>query len=79
MIGLVCGFLSRNFQFFITPHLMVAFKIKYWKKLRILTEQGGGGVKASPELSYVKKFISKVQSISLIETGVCEACLNFFV
>ena len=59
---------------------MLAFKIKYWEKLRLLTEQGGGGVKASPELSYVKKFISKVQSFRLIETGLGgEACLNFFM
>ena len=45
-----------------------AFKIKYWKKLRLLTEQGGGG-KASAELCYVKKFMSKVQSFRLIERG----------
>ena len=38
----------------------------------------GGGGKASAELCYVKKFMSKVQPFRLIERGG-EASLNFFM
>ena len=60
----MCAILSRNFQFFITPHLMVAFKIKYWKKLRILTGDGGG-VNASAEFFLCGKMYVKSSHILL--------------
>ena len=55
-----------------------AFKIKYWKKLRLLTEQGGEGVR--PPLNFdVKKIMSKVQPFHLIQKGGGEPRLNFFI
>ena len=47
-----------------------AFKIKYWKKLRLLTEQGGGG-KGSAELCFMKQCTSVINLDDLLCNMTC--------